>query len=128
MCDSTIWNNRIKKLDESELQFAHGYRQSRFEKVRDCNWNRTHNHIVRKRALNYLAKLAWIWPLWLNEWAFIYWLSNCLFKSSCNHLNFRYCAYFEQRVHWHSGNSSMWIHSETREWHDKKMHSIWKTT
>ena len=24
----------------------------------DCNWTRTHNHLVHKRTLNYLAKLA----------------------------------------------------------------------
>ena len=23
---------------------------------RDCNWTRTHNHLVRKRTLNHLAK------------------------------------------------------------------------
>ena len=25
---------------------------------RDCNWTRTHNHLVRKRTLNHLTKLA----------------------------------------------------------------------
>ena len=25
---------------------------------RDCNWTRTHNHLVHKRTLNHLAKLA----------------------------------------------------------------------
>ena len=24
----------------------------------DCNWTRTHNHLVRTRTLNHLAKLA----------------------------------------------------------------------
>ena len=24
----------------------------------DCNWTRTHNHLVHKQTLNYLAKLA----------------------------------------------------------------------
>ena len=24
----------------------------------DCNWTRTHNHLVRKRTINHLAKLA----------------------------------------------------------------------
>ena len=24
----------------------------------DCNWTQTHNHLVRKRTLNHLAKLA----------------------------------------------------------------------
>ena len=26
--------------------------------VNDCNWYRTQNHLVRKRILNHLAKLA----------------------------------------------------------------------
>ena len=41
----------------------------------DCNGTRTHNHLVRKRTLNHLAKL---------------------FKPCCSHLNFRYSACFEQ--------------------------------
>ena len=27
-------------------------------KINDCNWTRTHNHLVRKRTLNHLAKLT----------------------------------------------------------------------
>ena len=27
-------------------------------RVVDCNWIRTHNHLVHKRTLNHLAKLA----------------------------------------------------------------------
>ena len=30
-----------------------------------CNWTRTHNHLVHKRALNHLAKLAYL-AKWLN--------------------------------------------------------------
>ena len=26
--------------------------------ISDCNWTRTHNHLVHKRTLNYLAKVA----------------------------------------------------------------------
>ena len=28
------------------------------EVLSDCNWTRTHNHLVDKRTLNHLAKLA----------------------------------------------------------------------
>ena len=31
---------------------------------------------------------------------------------------------FEQGVPWHSGNYRVWIHSQTRTWHDKKIQSI----
>ena len=51
----------------------------------DCNWTRTHNHLVHKRKLNHLAKY---WPVWLNSWVFFYELSGCRFESSCSHLNF----------------------------------------
>ena len=33
----------------------------------DCNWTRTQNHLVVKRTLNHLAKLA-VWP---NGWVFV---------------------------------------------------------
>ena len=35
--------------------------QNKFEepmKGSDCNWTRTHNHLVRKQTLNHLAKLT----------------------------------------------------------------------
>ena len=60
------------------------------------------------------------WPVWPNDWAFVCELSGSGFKSSC-----RFCACFEQGVPWHSGNYRVWIHSETRTWHEKNIHS-WK--
>ena len=58
---------------------------------------------------------------WLNGWVFVFELSGRGFESSCSHLNFRFCACFEQGVPWHSGNYREWIHSETRMWHDKNI-------
>ena len=121
----------------------------KFESISDCNGTWTHNHLVRKGTLKHLAKLAkwlrcvvstytvkWtvqylqhsstIWPVWLNSWVFLYELSGCGFKSRCSNLNFRFHACFEQGVPWHSGNYRVWIHSETRTWHDKNIQSIWK--
>ena len=60
-------------------------------------------------------------PVWLNGWVFVYELSGCGFESRCSHLNFRFRACFEQGVPWHSGNYRVWIHSETRTWHDKNI-------
>ena len=48
---------------------------------------------------------------------------NTGFESSCSHLNFRFRACFEEGVPWHSGNYWVWIHSETRTWHDKNIQS-----
>ena len=67
-----------------------------------------------------------IWPNrpnWPNGWVFVYELSGSGFESSCSHLNFWFTACFEQRVPWHSGNYRVRIHSETRTWHDKNIHS-----
>ena len=47
----------------------------------DCNLTRTHKHLVRKRTLNHLAKLA-----------------SCEFESSYSHLNFRFRPCFEQGI------------------------------
>ena len=44
-----------------------------------------------------------IWPVWLNGWMFMYKLSGCGFKLRCYHSDFRYGAWFEQEVPWHSG-------------------------
>ena len=52
----------------------------------ECNWTQTHNHLVRKRTLNHLAKLA--------NLVFNYELSGCGFESSCSHLNFRFRTCF----------------------------------
>ena len=79
----------------------------------DCNRTRIHNHLVCKRTLKHLAKLAkwltcvvsfylcgafdcmhrtdkysqhsWIiWPVWLNCSVFVYELSGCGFESRCS--------------------------------------------
>ena len=69
--------------------------------LRDSNGIQTHNHLVRKRTLNHLPKLAfwfsirlqtnWLWvrirPVWLNGWVFVYKLSGCGFESRCCYLN-----------------------------------------
>ena len=70
-------------------------------------------HILYVSGLNTI-----IWP---NDWVFVYKLSGSGFKSSCSHLNFRFCACFEQGVPCHSGNYRVWIHSETHMWHDKNI-------
>ena len=70
-------------------------------------------HILYVSGLN-----TTIWP---NDWVFVYKLSGSGFKSSCSHLNFRFCACFEQGVPCHSGNYRVWIHSETHMWHDKNI-------
>ena len=45
----------------------------------DCNWTRTHNHLVHKRTLNHLAKLA----KWLScvMSTYLYGAFDCAFLS-----------------------------------------------
>ena len=64
-----------------------------------------------------------IWPVWLNGWVFVHELSGCEFESCCSHLNFGFRTCFDQGVPSHSGNYRVWIHSETRTWHDKNIRS-----
>ena len=52
---------------------------------------------------------------------FVYELCGCGFESRWSHLNVRYRAFFEQGVPWHSGKYKVYIHSETRTLHDKKI-------
>ena len=54
---------------------------------------------------------------------FVYELSDCGFESCSNHLNFRYRACFEEGVPWYAVNYRVWIHSETRTWHDINIQS-----
>ena len=81
-------------------------------------------HTVQKAlgfsSIKWLLQELFVWP---NGWAFIYELSGCGFESRCSHLNFRYCTCFEQGVPWHSGKYRVWIHSEMRTWHEKKIQS-----
>ena len=92
-----------------------------------CHHNgiRTHDHLVCNGTLNYLAKFnhLTLWPVWWHGWVIVYKLSGCGFEFRWSHLNFIYRACFEQGVHWHSGNSRLWIHSKTRMWHDKNTQS-----
>ena len=87
----------------------------------DCNWGQTYSqmHGTNKHPQHSSVILQ----LCLNGRVFVYELSGCGFQSSCSHLNFRFCNCFEQGVPWHSGNYRVWIHSETRTWHDKTIQS-----
>ena len=80
-------------------------------------------YIQMDRTDKYSQHSSIIWPVGINGWVFVYELSGCGFESRCTHLNFRFRACFEEGVPWHSGNYGVWIHSETRPWHDKNRQS-----
>ena len=126
-------------------------------KKRDCSWTWTHNHLVHKRTINHLAKLAKCLRSVVST--YLYGAFDCMFLSLSRkrfkvnphsslakwlsvclrtkwlwvrvmlqlnlqfHLNFRFRACFEQGVPWDSGNYGVWIHSETRTWHDMTLQS-----
>ena len=73
------------------------------------------------RPDKYTQHSSIIWPVWLNGWVFVYKLSGCGFESCWCHLNFRYGAGFEQGVPYIQANYRVWIHSETRSWHDNNI-------
>ena len=60
------------------------------EFLSDCNWTRTHNHLVHKRKLTnhmhrtdkYSQHSSIIRPVWPNGRVFVYELSGCGFESS----------------------------------------------
>ena len=60
---TTIISNIQKFLGKglgltSDLVIDHTIKISKYSAVRDCNGTQTHNHLVCKRTLNHLAKLA----------------------------------------------------------------------
>ena len=132
----TVWSCHVTYAFQSEsslyscLSVKKLLARSRCEiwSLTNCNWTRTHHHLVHKGTLNHLAKLAngWHSAIWLNGWVFVYELNSCGFESSCSHLNFRFRDCFEQEVSWHSGNYRVWIDSETGTWHNKNIQSVLK--
>ena len=76
-----------------------------------------------QRTDNFSKHNSVIFLVWPNNSVFIYELSGCGFDSRCSHVNFRSYARFEQRLPWHWSNYRMWIHPETRRWHDNKIQS-----
>ena len=53
-------------------------------------------HLQKRKKCKWLQRDS-------NPQPLSYELSDCGFESRCSHLNFRYCACFEQGVPWHSG-------------------------
>ena len=78
----------------------------------------TRTYTQMHRTDKYSEHSSIIWPVWPNGWVFVYELSGSGFESSCSHLNFRFRACFEQGVPWYSSNYRVWIHFETRTWHE----------
>ena len=78
----------------------------------------TYSQMHRKDK--YSQQSSIIWPVWQNILVFVYELSGCGFETRCCHLYFRYGTCFEQGVPDIQANYTVWIHSETRTWHDNK--------
>ena len=68
-----------------------------------CLENRFSSYHIRRDT--YSKHSSIIWPILRNGWVFVYKLSGCGFESLCCHLNTRRCAWGQQGVPWHSGNS-----------------------
>ena len=56
---------------------------------RDSNWTRTHNHLVRKRTLNHLPKLA------KNDWAVLWVIICTVYLTVCScHVTYAFQSEF----------------------------------
>ena len=104
----------------SSQSFIKSYAMWIHSETRTCR-DRTYSQM--HRTDKYSQHSTIILPVWLNGRVFVYELSGCGFESSFSHLNFRFRACFQQGVPWHSDNYRVWIHSETRTWHDKNIQS-----
>ena len=71
----------------------------------DCNWTWTHDHLVHKQTLSHLAKLTKRLSFVVNS--YLCGAFDCMFLSC-------HVCVSDYRV---------WIHSETRTWHDKNIQS-----
>ena len=75
----------------------------------------THNHLVCKRTLNHLAKLAKWLSCAVSSYLYggfdciLLLSSGCGFESRCYHSHLRYGACFEQGVSWYSGKTTEWV-------------------
>ena len=58
----------------------------------DCKGNRTHNHLVRKRTLNHLAKLT-IWLRWIASTYCTVHLTVCSY-----HVTYAFCIFFKLQM------------------------------
>ena len=90
-----------------------------FTLKRVCDMTRTYTQMHSTDKYSQLSSI--IQSVWPNGWVFVYEVSGCGFESRCSHLNFRYCPCLEQGVPWHSAKYRVWIHCETRTWHDKNI-------
>ena len=81
---------------------------------------RTYNQMHHTDKYSQQSSITW--RVWLNSWVFVYKLRGCGFESRCSHLNFRYCACFEQVVPWYSDNYRVQIYAKTCAWHKNKQH------
>ena len=72
---------------------------------------------------NLISSLVTLWTQRMLSHIIQNWHIQTFKESRYSHLIFRYGACFEQGVPWHSGNCRVWIHSQTRTWHDKNIQS-----
>ena len=57
------------------------------------------------RTDKYSQHSSIIWPVWLNDWVFVFELSGCEFESSCSHLILPLLCYLPGGV---SGHGVPW--------------------
>ena len=102
-----VLHDSMLELNPRELLFLSLIFHLLLKLLSDCNWTRTHNHLVNKWTLNYLTKLIWTKWLWFRvQLQSLKLQISCLLRLSSS-LTFR--------------QLQSWIRSEMRTWHDKNL-------
>ena len=89
---------------------------------KSMDWFLYDNGLRHKRVKSHNHTNLFVW-LWLDIHSDVNYqlMETMILIKTYSHFTFRFRACFEQGVSWHSGNCRVWIHSQTRTWHDKNI-------
>ena len=89
------WNIPFSFMDKLRRTTECGFN---LKLIRDIIITYSQMHCTDK----YLQKNSIIWPVWLNDWVFVYKLSGCGFKFRCSHVSCYFMKklfFFQQSYH-----------------------------
>ena len=107
---SCNWQKRSYCLNKATLATNWIGRNQNNLLLSDCSW-------LEPRTTYFLNEHSTIRPNWPNHWALFWVLISMVDFNVCSCLT-------TYAFPWHSGNYRVWIHSETRTWHDKNIQSL----
>ena len=87
------WNIPFSFMDKLRQTIECGFN---LKLIRDIIITYSQMHCTDK----YLQNNSIIWPVWLNDWVFVYKLSGCGFKFRCSHVS----CYFMKKLFFFSNH------------------------